>query len=318
VTCEHCHGPAERWLDPHKARDWPQKRDGYPGFVNLNDFRVRADKCASCHVEIDHEIVAGGHPPLQFEMVAYAQVMKHWDDSDEHAGVDRDPTLWALGQIVGLRDGAAAIARRAGGDNYQSLGQFHGFKDANCYQCHHKLVEDAARQAEGHVEMSKVVMGALFPDAKGALTGRWSSLEAAVRSSASAAQQQANDLRAWLAPFESRIVAAPPDRAAARRMLQALLTQGGALPAYRTFSHQRQPRSNVERVGNVDLPWWYTTGGREQTALGVQALCVPAFDLKTCNGIFPELKRLVEAIDRDDQDRTAFNAALNAIRAKLF
>lgn len=318
VTCEHCHGPAERWLDVHKATDWPGKRAGFPGFVNLNELGTRADKCASCHVEIDHEIVAGGHPPLQFEMVAYAQVMKHWDDSDEHPGVNPDPTLWALGQIVGLRDAAAAIARRAGGDNYQSLGAFHGFKDANCYQCHHKLVEDAARQAQGHAEMVEIVLGAMFPDAKAQLTGRWNDLEAAVRGSAAAAQQKATDLRAWLAPFEERVRTSPPDRAATRRMLQQILNSGATLSAYRTFSHSRQPRSNVERVGNVDLPWWYTTGPREQTALAIQALCPPAFDDKTCAAIFPELKRLVESIDREEQNPGAFNAALSAIKAKLF
>ncbi|MGH3638245.1 MAG: hypothetical protein ACRDUX_04355, partial [Mycobacterium sp.] len=106
--------------------------------------------------------------------------------------------------------------------------------------------------------------------------------------------------------------------AATRRMLQALLASGPTLGAYRSFSHGRQPGSNVERVGNVDVPWWYTTGAREQTALGIQALCVPAFDEKACAAIFPELKRLIGAIDREDQDRAAFNAALNAIRAKLF
>ena len=166
--------------------------------------------------------------------------------------------------------------------------------------------------------MVEIVMGVLFPDAKGALAARWNDLEAAVRSSATAAQQQATDLRAWLTPFEARIVKSPPDRAAARRMLQQLLASGATLGAYRTFSHGRQPRSNVERVGNVDLPWWYTTGAREQTALAIQALCVPAFDDETCAAIFPELKRLVESIDRDDQDRAAFNAALAAIQAKLF
>ena len=72
-------------------------------------------KCAPCHVEIDHEIVAGGHPPLQFELVAYAQIMKHWDDQDElpAGSFSLDPTIWSLGQIEGLRSALRMLARRA-------------------------------------------------------------------------------------------------------------------------------------------------------------------------------------------------------------
>jgi hypothetical protein len=320
VTCEHCHGPAQQWLDVHKAKDWPQKRAAYAdkGFYDNNDFRRRAEKCASCHVTIDHEIVAAGHPPLQFEMVAYAQVMKHWDDSDEHPGVNPDPTLWALGQLVGLQHVAAAIAQRAAGNNYQSLGQFHGFKDSNCYQCHHKLIEDAARQGGGHADMLAIAFAVLFPDAKGTLTGRWNDVTAAVRRDANAAQQNANELRTWLEPFAARIVAAHPDQAASKRMWQQLINNAQTLGTYRVFSHSRQGPSNAERIANVDLPWWYTTGSREQTALAVQALCGPAFDDKRCAALFPQVKALVAAIDRGDQDPAAFSAALRAIKDRLY
>ena len=136
--------------------------------------------------------------------------------------------------------------------------------------------------------MVEIVLGAMFPDAKGAADRRVGTIsQAAVRSSAAAAQQKATDLRAWLAPFEERVRKSPPDRAATRRMLQQILNSGTTLGTYRTFSHGRQPRSNVERVGNVDLPWWYTTGPREQTALAIQALCPPAFDDKTCAAHLP-------------------------------
>lgn len=320
VSCEQCHGAAELWLEPHKATDWRQQRAEYgaKGFYDNNDFRLRAEKCATCHVEIDHEIVAGGHPPLQFEMVAYAQVMKHWDDREEHPGFTPDPTLWAIGQLVGLRHAAAAIARRAGGNNYQSLGEFAHFKDQNCYQCHHKLVEDAARQAQGHAEMVGILMGVLYPDAKGQLTGRWSDLKTAVNSSAGAAQQKATDLAAWLAPYEQRLQQSPVDKAAAKKILQQILNSGSTLATYRTFAHSRPAGSNVEQVTNLDLPWWYTTGPREQTVLAIQALCGPAFDDKACAATFPELKALVTATNRADQDPGAFNAALGGIKAKLF
>lgn len=319
VSCEHCHGPAEQWLESHKATDWRQRTADYAGlgFYDNNDFQKRAEKCASCHVEIDHEIMAAGHPPLQFEMVAYAQVMKHWDDCEERPNAfSPEPMLWALGQIVGLRHAATALAHRAGGDDYQSLGVFGHFKDQNCYQCHHKLVEDAARGAQGHVDMTAIVMGVLFPDAKDQLSARWRELRGAVQRSAPAAQQKATELAAWLAPYEDRLLQKGVDQAAARRLLQQLTSIGAENS--RRFSFSRNPSSNTLRVEDVDLPWWYTTGTREQIALGVQALCPPAFDARKCATVFPDLRRLVEATNRDAQDPAAFNAALKSINGKLF
>jgi hypothetical protein len=52
--------------------------------------------------------------------------------------------------------------------------------------------------------------------------------------------------------------------------------------------------------------------------LAIQALCGPAFDDKACAATFPELKALVTATNRADQDPAAFNAALGGIKAKLF
>ena len=318
VTCEHCHGPAEAWLDVHKATDWPQKRAQYAarGFYNNNDLRLRAEKCATCHVEIDHEIIAGGHPPLQFEMVAYAQVMKHWDDCDEWPPAGADPTLWAIGQIVGLRHAAAAIARRAAGENYQSLSQFPHFKDQNCYTCHHKLVDDATRQAQGHVDMTDVVLGAVDPGAQGQLAARWKELLGAVSSNAAAAAQKAGDLSAWLEPLEGKVAGRAPDQLA-KAMLCRLVAGGPNVGRVRRFAFSRPPSGNVLRLQEIDLPWWYTTGTREQIALGLQALCPPAFSPQQCASIIPDLRNLVAAANRADSDPADFAAALGSIRGKL-
>jgi len=319
VSCEQCHGPAEAWLEPHKATDWPQKRAQYAslGFYDNRDFHARAEKCASCHVEIDHEIIAGGHPPLQFEMVAYAQVMKHWDDCKEHPTANPDPTLWSIGQIVGLRHAAAAIARRAGGSNYQSLGEFEHFKGQNCYQCHHKLVEDATRQAQGHVDMADIVLGTLYPDSQAELAARWKGVLAATQSGAAQAEQRAGDLRAWLEPFPARLEDKPIDQATAKRMLCRMVAGGPDVARLRRFAASRPPNSNVLRLQEVGLPWWYTTGTREQIALGLQALCPPAVGNQKCATITPDLRKLVAASNRAESDPADFAAALAAIKAKL-
>ncbi len=319
VTCEHCHGPAETWIKTHVERDWPQRRAQFPDFYDNNNFRLRAEKCASCHVEIDHEIVAGGHPPLQFEMVAYAQIMKHWDDQDEEpAGAfSVDPTLWIVGQVVGLQHAAAMIAHRAGSENYQGLGQFSHFKDQNCYQCHHKLVADAVRQAHGHYEMVAIGLAAVAPDQRGALSGLWQGVTGAVPSSADAAQQKAQALKDFLSGLAGRLAGQRVNKQQTVQMLKQITASGQTLKSMRRFSFSRPPRSNVLDVDNIDIPWWYSTGPVEQTVLAVQALCDPAVGTK-CTSIDADLRTLVRAADRFNYTPDAFDGALGAISRKLF
>jgi hypothetical protein len=322
VTCEHCHGPAEAWVKVHVEKDWPQKRAQYTsqGFYNNNDFRQRADKCASCHVKIDHEIVAGGHPPLQFEMVAYAQVMKHWDDSDDETPkgwFNADPTIWGIGQVVGLRDAVEMIADRAGGQNYQGLGKFSHFQDQNCYECHHKLLEDALRQAEGHYQMVDILFGTVFSGQKGTLDGKWSGLKSGVSSSAGAAEQRAKDLREWLTQFESQLMQRGISKEETTGIFRKVTAAGQSFRPAPHFEYSRPAKSNVLRVTGVEHPWWYTTGPPEQAVLAVLALCPPGFGEARCKAIDGDINTLVRAADRVSFDQAKFAGALRSIAGKL-
>lgn len=324
VTCEHCHGPAERWLKPHVEKDWPDKQAQYAqlGFYDNVDFRLRAQKCASCHVEIDHEIVAGGHPPLQFEMVAYAQIMKHWDDKRRRAqtAYSVDPTLWALGQVVGLRNVLEMIEHRAGNSNYQGLGKFTHFETKECYQCHHKLVEDALRQGQGHYVMVDNVMAVAFPERRDELAAQWSELTAAVQNNAEQAADKARRLSSWLAAYEPTIVQRGVDHEATRKILSRITANGDKLKGIRRFSYSQPENANVLRVDGVGLPWWYTTGAPEQTILAIESLCEPAFPGRCGSGpggIQDELRKLVAAVDRFNYRPDQFAQQLSAINARL-
>jgi hypothetical protein len=326
VTCEHCHGPAEFWLKPHVERDWKDKRAQYftRGFYDNNNLVLRARKCASCHVEIDHEIVAGGHPPLQFDLVAYAQIMKHWDDQDElpAGSFSIDPTLWAVGQVTGLRQALAMLSERAGNANYQSIGKVSHFQSANCYQCHHKLVDDALRQASGHYAMVEAVFATLFPDQQGTLTGLWNGVSAGTATGADQARERASSADGWLAPYQERIVSRGVDRDATRKILARITGSGETLKRVERFSFSRSPTGNTVRVGSVSAPWWWTTGAPEQTVLAIESLCEPAFDRKSCMGsggaIEKDVRQLLNAVDRFDYRPDQFSQTLGGIRAKLF
>ena len=327
VTCEHCHGPAELWLKVHSEHDWyPTKRSAYfsQGFYDLRNLTMRAERCASCHVEIDHEIVAAGHPPLQFELVAYAQIMKHWDDQEKlPAGTfSIDPTLWAVGQVTGLRRALAMLGARAGSTNYQALDQFPHFQSANCYQCHHKLVADALRQATGHQAMVDAVFATAFPDQQGALKKLWNGVTEGVNASAERARERAAELERWLAPYEERVVKQGLDRAATRRILAHITASGETLKRVVIFTHTPPPTGNTVRISGVSAPWWWTTGAPEQAALAIESLCEPAFDRKSCAGkggaIEKDLRQLLNAVDRFDYRPDQFSQSLGAINGKLF
>jgi hypothetical protein len=90
VSCQGCHGPAERWINLHQFRTWravtPTAKAAL-GFMDVRTTPYKAKLCASCHVGdtaqqqlVKHEWYAAGHPPLPgFELASFAQQMPiHW------------------------------------------------------------------------------------------------------------------------------------------------------------------------------------------------------------------------------------------------
>ena len=93
VSCEACHGPADLWLAAHTQAGW---RDASPdfkaqyGMTVLKDLDRRAAVCVGCHVgapakdglprrDVNHDLIAAGHPRLNFEFAAFlANDPPHW------------------------------------------------------------------------------------------------------------------------------------------------------------------------------------------------------------------------------------------------
>jgi len=121
VTCEVCHGPAEKWLQPHtkqKEPKWEHAESVKNGMVDLRDPVVWASDCVRCHLVIDHEMIEAGHPRLNFEIVDYnSRTPPHWATEkhpSKQPGFDRK--MWAVGQVVSLRESLKNIeARKAAG-----------------------------------------------------------------------------------------------------------------------------------------------------------------------------------------------------------
>lgn len=138
VTCGACHGPYEKWADPHnkpggandlrtasgykvlKAEEMPYSTSSPEHQKLLKDFGLfdtrpilaRAEKCTSCHLAIDSKLIDAGHPVPIFELAYYTFLENpHWREPGGYWATK----VWAAGQAVCLRDAMAQLADRATG-----------------------------------------------------------------------------------------------------------------------------------------------------------------------------------------------------------
>jgi hypothetical protein len=149
VSCESCHGPASNWLGPHIQAGAKHAEMVRLGLIENKNLRTRSEVCLSCHLgtkgmEVDHEMIAAGHPDLTFELDSFTAVEPpHWIEKDP------DPLFgmraWSIGQAVQVRESMLRVARRA------RSGPWPEFSEMDCITCHHSLTGPQSwRQQEGY------------------------------------------------------------------------------------------------------------------------------------------------------------------------
>jgi hypothetical protein len=146
VHCEGCHGPAEKYLEPHAGKGWTHEQSVKIGMYDTKNLFMRADKCVSCHLQIEADMVAAGHPDLlAFELDTFSlQMPPHWRDKGTWFGA----RAWATGQVVSLREAAKQVADRAKAGATP------------------KLMQDAAAKVRGHGAVVRHVFAVMAPDAQ--------------------------------------------------------------------------------------------------------------------------------------------------------
>lgn len=176
VSCEGCHGPAERWLAPHlEPNSWryadPATKATY-GMRDVRDPAKRAQLCNSCHIGdldqgryVTHEMYAAGHPPLPgIELATFSHdEPNHWfllrqksepvrSELREYLKLDTDSLehtkLAMIGAAVGLRDAMERLADQAEASQKAERPEDQVLDLANfdCYACHHALKKESWRQ----------------------------------------------------------------------------------------------------------------------------------------------------------------------------
>jgi len=149
VSCESCHGPAQHWLAEHTRYDWnnrsPLEKERL-GMRQTRELHQRAAICVGCHVgspgrDVNHDLIAAGHPRLNFEFAAFlANMPPHWV---EDTGGNFPARVWAIGQAATAKAAADLLAHRA---SHAAGSPWPEFSEYNCFACHHDLANEEWRQ----------------------------------------------------------------------------------------------------------------------------------------------------------------------------
>lgn len=143
VGCAGCHGPAEKWINEHYLASWQPDAAILRGFVPNDDLLTRARMCASCHVgdhdrDMNHDIIAAGHPALRFEMASHhSRLPKHWRDDQAGDLAGFEAKLWAAGAVASADAWLALQQGRAGGTT--AVSTWPEFAANDCSSCHQSL-----------------------------------------------------------------------------------------------------------------------------------------------------------------------------------
>ncbi len=160
AECLICHGVELDWVSKHP--DWnpldeqKAKEDlayAKTGYVDLSTLPRRVSACVRCHVgapgetgsphpglstprDVNHDLIAAGHPRLHFEYVAFYDVLgRHWDQT--HVETEHRFFSWQLGQWESLKAKLLLLKYRL---DSLSTNDPHAvwpeFAELSCFACH--------------------------------------------------------------------------------------------------------------------------------------------------------------------------------------
>jgi hypothetical protein len=229
VSCESCHGPARDWINEHHLAAWQERTSEEKTRLGMADTRSllgRAQTCVKCHIgtarmDVDHDLIAAGHPRLNFEFAAFhAGMPRHWPDAKDRTsprgGPDWEARAWVMGQLVSAQAALELLAERAGNPERA----WPEFAEHDCAACHHPLKDADQKRGFGKRKPGAMPWGNFVALTRVALNGLGADASAAKFQSALAELQKSMER---VAVPDRKLVAAQARDAAA--LLKPLLPE---------------------------------------------------------------------------------------------
>jgi Cytochrome c554 and c-prime len=144
VSCEACHGPAERWISFHTEPNASHEKNIQQGLYPLSNSTARAKVCLSCHSGnqdkfVNHRMMGAGHPRMSFELETFSNI------APAHFRVDKDyqqrkqawdgVKVWAIGQALAVSEMMDILNSPKRGRD----GMFPELVLFDCHACHHPM-----------------------------------------------------------------------------------------------------------------------------------------------------------------------------------
>ena len=307
VQCETCHGPASGWRSEHTMEGWTHEQSVARGMIDLPKISTRANVCVACHVgsgkkEVDHELIASGHPLLAFELDNFTESMPpHWTPGRDTHGV----RAWAVGQVVKFRQSLDNLASHARGDEWPE------FSDMSCYNCHHGLKNSGWRQQRGWPD--RAGLPAWSPQ-------HWATLRLLIGRISPGARDELDPIVAQVARSVARMndtnaVISAADRA--KRIADSLIPKADAMrwsdaDVRSLMAAIAEDRTFIERAD---------VQSAEQAALALQSLA-SALTRRNPRLLKGAMTQSIDALfdevqDRDEYQPSRFAQKLAAVKAAL-
>lgn len=242
VSCDGCHGPAEKWLKPHTEKEWAPKKWRELGSEKLynelgiyysKDAVLWASQCVRCHLAMDTNLLEAGHPDLvPFELSGQSQaVPPHWRDYQAaHAekelpasGAFHGIHLWQTGQAVALAAAAKQVALRARGEKHNKADP--------------RFIREAVERASGHWALLQHALKRAAPEAAKAIAAQMAALEAAGagdKPDPAKVAAAADEVAKTVKPLARTLADGKIDDAYAKGVLADVAADPGALASRRT------------------------------------------------------------------------------------
>ncbi|HJQ38995.1 MAG TPA: multiheme c-type cytochrome [Thermoanaerobaculia bacterium] len=306
VQCEQCHGPASGWRAEHTMEGWTHAQSVALGMIDLAAVPNRAHTCDRCHLgnadkEVDHELIASGHPLLAFELDNYTESMPpHWTPGRDTHGA----RAWAVGQVMKFRDSLTNLARHAKGNEWPE------FSDMSCFNCHHSLKTSQWRQARGWPD--RAGLPAWSPQ-------HWATLRLLIGRISPGARDDLDPIIAQLARSVARMnetnsIANNAERA--KKIVDALVPKADAMAW-----NESDVRALMNTITSDRTILDADVHSAEQAALALQSLA-STLTRKNPRLLKSAMTKSIDALFNEVQDREAYEPSrfaqkLAAVRATL-